>query len=129
MSDETTPESTDAETDRELERLVHDAARSMGWVPPDSDDTVRQAEANLAQPPPLPEALDDPIAILNATGDLRGLEATPLGPAGRIDCRDDLARAARGGADVPEDIERQMRRDREAAEQAFDEHDDGENTG
>ncbi len=99
----------------ELTDNVAEAMRRLGWLPPDDEQAVQRAEAELADTPaPLPDALRDPQA------------APPEGEpvvcqfAPDPDTEATLARAAREGGDIPPEIERRMRADRLAAEQEID---------
>ena len=113
-----------------LRRDVHDALKSAGWAVPETEDDVRRAEAALAgEAVALPESLGDPHAVLeraphDEADEPRVPAFPPAGEAG-----EDLARAARAGGEVPPQIEEIMRRDRRAAEEAFDEDEHGEDVG
>jgi len=102
---------------RTLETDVHEAMRALGWVPPQCEDDVHAAEAELdLAAVRLPAALADPPA--GRAGRPGGSER--VGPPLRFPADPDidatLARAAREGGQVPPEIEQIMRRDREAAE-------------
>jgi hypothetical protein len=110
---------------RALLRDVHEALKSAGWAMPQSEDDVRRAEGRIAESPAaLPEALRDPAGAVE-----RAARPEPLAlPPGR-QAAENLARAAREGGEVPPEIEEIMRRDRRAAEEAFDEDHHGEDVG
>lgn len=106
--------------DELVERLAHRAARNAGWLMPETEDEVAQAELELAiNPVPLPPELADPSAILNH---LTGCQSVPGPIRLRIsaDVETNLARAAREGSDISPDVEARMRADREAAERDAD---------
>jgi len=100
-----------------LARDVHAALVSLGWVVPECDADVAQAEAELAAAPvPLPDALNDPGAVLDGASDRARVVPMRLPLPGRTDIDATLARAAREGGEIPPEIEQAMRCDREAAE-------------
>ena len=106
-----------------LERDVHEALKAMGWLMPESEAEVQAAEAEVPESAaPLPAALMDPDKVLTGQSGAAPAAALPLG----IVADEHLARAARAGGPIPPEIEEQMRRDRQAAEDELDQSDDGE---
>lgn len=103
----------------EVERLVYDAMRSSGWLPPETEEDVARAEEELAREPvPLPEDLKDPSAVIQRL--TRCEPRSPLGLPSSAETEGNLARAAREGGEIPEEAEERMRADREAAEREAD---------
>lgn len=101
----------------ELELQVYEAFLARGWILPETEADVSRAEAQMAgkECEELPLSLRDPYAVLR-----RSLEPRPkvvsLQPPQNDQTPELLARAARAGKDIPNDIEERMKRDREAAE-------------
>ena len=116
--------------DEALDLDVHEALKSPGWVVPECEADVRQAEAEVsAGALDLPEALRDAEAVFEGRGadDLSAL--TPASFAADPEAEENLARAARSGGAIPPEIEERIRRDREAAEQAMNQEENGEDIG
>ena len=114
----------------DMEADVYDALRALGWVVPQSEDDVRDAEDEL-QPAPS----DLPDELKNAEAMLRRPRRTAPPPAGPHlplpsdpDIDSTLARAAREGGHIPPDIEEAMRRDRQAAERDAEDGDQTQET-
>lgn len=100
-----------------LEARVHAALRDEGGLIPQTEEDVARAEAELAKAPvDLPEDLREPPDIGAVSSDAPQRVLRPPGFAGPTRIFDDMARAAREGKPIPEDIEEILRRDREAAE-------------
>jgi hypothetical protein len=77
MSDEDFP-------DHEFERSVHKAMRLCGWLLPNTEDEVRQAETELAsEPVELPESLRDPFRILDRLSSATSHEQPSPPPSGQ----------------------------------------------
>ena len=105
---------------------VHQAMRSLGWVVPEYEDDVRQAEAELsAIAAPLPKLLGDAEAVFKdkATGGLANVK--PISFSADPVAGENLARAARQGGKIPPEIEDRMHRDRQEAERKLDQGEDG----
>lgn len=100
-----------------VERHVFDAMRSLGWIIPTTEEDVAFAEAMLSREVvELPEELKDPYPILESIdADCPPIPAAPVPRDAQVE--ENLARAAREGGDIQPEIEQQMRRDRQAAEQ------------
>jgi hypothetical protein len=95
------------------------ALKSMGWTLPQSEAAVAAAEQRLAaEPAVLPDVLGDPKAVFETPSRHAPEPALPPPRDSEIDAT--LARAAREGGTIPQEIEQRMRRDREAAEREFD---------
>lgn len=108
-------ENISAELD-ELERQVYEAFITRGWIFPQTEGDVSRAEAEMAgRKIELPASLRDPYALLSRSSATRA-SVVSLQPAQNDETPELLARAARAGKDIPEDIEERMRQDREAAE-------------
>ena len=104
-----------------LEDQVHRAMKALGWLVPETDDEVAQAEAELeANPVPLPDKL---LKVFPP------FENVPPSPepqsAGRSqrETEQHLARAAREGGDISAEVEERMKRDRERAERESEQSD------
>jgi hypothetical protein len=99
-----------------LERKVHEAMRSLGWIIPTTEGDVARAESMLSKEPlELPEELKDPYQILetmNSDCSPSDPDSSPVDP----EVEENLARAAREGGVIQPEIEQRMRRDRQAAE-------------
>jgi hypothetical protein len=110
---------------RELEALearVHAALRDEGGVIPQTEEEVARAEADWAKEPvELPEGLLEPPDLEALSSDAPRRVLRPPGFAGPARIFDDMARAAREGKPIPEEIEETLRRDREAAEREAEE--------
>ena len=100
---------------------AHAAMTSLGWIVPESERDVKQAEQALsATTEGLPQALRDAEAVFDgkaADGAERPSSAIPAADV-RVD--EGLARAAREGGTISSEIEARMRRDRRRAEEAAD---------
>ena len=103
------------------ERDVHEALKSLGWVVPESEHDVRQAEEDLAESRiGLPESLTDAAAVFERKAARGFANVSPLCSPLDRQSEQDLARAARQGGPIPPEMEERMRRDRKAAEDAFE---------
>ncbi len=114
---EPTPGNDDDQT---LANDVNQAMASLGWRVPECEEDVRRAEEELtASVTALPASLGDAETVF--TGKARAESADVKTPefSPDVQAEQDLARAARQGAAIPPEIERRMRRDREAAEDAL----------
>ncbi len=128
MAKKPKPKGRPGRADPGLEREVHDALKRLGWVIPQSEDQVRAAEAEQAgRGAPLPASIADPAKVLGRRpgGAELKLSVFQPGPADQ----ENLARAAREGGKIPPEIEERMRRDRQAAEEAFEREEHGEDVG
>ena len=107
-----------SEEDAALAAAVYGAASAAGWIVPQTEETVAEAERLLpAQPTPLPDTLRDPKAVFarRERRSVARIAALPTPDAGPIDAT--LARAAREAGRLTPEIEEAMRRDRRAAEE------------
>lgn len=98
-----------------LTRLVADALKSRKLTLPETEEEIAAAEAEIAdQKEPLPPALQNPWGFLDANArlKLRALERPPTDE----EVERELARAARAGGTLTEEVLERMRRDRVAAE-------------
>ena len=86
-----------------LEREIHDALRSLGWIGAESDQDVFDAEEAFARSPiDLPKALCDPKAVFDRS-DQDDRRSGPLIPfPGDPSIDSTLSRAAREGGGVGE---------------------------
>lgn len=101
----------------ELELQVYEAFLARGWIIPQTEADVSRAEAQMAgkECEELPLSLRDPYELLRRTSDT-GAKVVSLQPTEDDETPELLARAARAGKDIPNDIEERMRQDRETAE-------------
>ena len=104
----------------EFEEAVSSAARSLGWLLPQTEEEVAESELALdATEAPAPAVHFDPLEALDreATFSQRPSKVAETQP----EYEAELRRAARSGTGpVPEDVEERMRRDRRKAEQEKD---------
>jgi len=109
---------------RDLEATVYRAVRSLGWLPPQTEEEVEAAENADDESVDLPTSLLDPSNVFRTDRCWGRRSSATMPPA---DVVEELARAARqqDGAVSPA-AEAQMRRDREAAERAADDASDDE---
>ena len=116
----------DRQAEQAIEADVQRTLGEMGWIPPTSEAEVAACEVELPEAP-LPASLADADAVL-------GRPDKPIGAPGtlklpdRPDIESTLRRAARQGGTIPPEIEDKMRRDREQAENASDETEDGQDS-
>ena len=102
--------------DSELEDTLVEAAATLGWLLEKGPD-----EANLEGNPTeeIPDSLLDPYAIFDGTAERT---ATPNRvPHGDFATEGHMARAARDGGEIPDEILARMKRDRDNAGQECDE--------
>jgi len=98
----------------QFEQDLYRALRLEGLLLPETEGEVRAAEADdLCEAPPL--ALRDPRTVLKRVRS-KPHQTSSAGPAASPEIEDNLARAAREGGKIPPEVEREMQRDREAAE-------------
>jgi hypothetical protein len=103
--------------DEDIAPDVHQAAKSLGWVVPQSEEDVLQAERELSkQPAALPEELQDPKEVFERGAACGAAESKSLEFPPDPDIDATLNRAAREGGRITPEIEERMRQDREAAE-------------
>lgn len=113
------------ENERGLENLIYVTLVASGDIPPATIEEVGLFEENgglgEAQPP---SSLEEPLAVLQK-GEERALSGlvTRLG-AYSEQALEEIARAAREGGEIPEEIEERMRLAREAVDR--DRDSDGE---
>ena len=98
-----------------LTRLVSDALRARKLTLPETEDEIAAAEAEIADDTePLPPALQNRWGFLDANARLK-LRA-PASPPADEKVERELARAARAGGALTEEVLERMRKDRAAAE-------------
>jgi hypothetical protein len=98
-----------------LTRLVSDALRARKLTLPETEDEIAAAEAEIAHDrEPLPLALQNAWGFLDANArlKLRAPESPPIDE----EVERELARAARAGGTLTEEVLERMRKDRAAAE-------------
>ena len=101
---------------------MHRALKGLGWLVPEREAEVAEAETEAgAEAAILPPALQDADAVFAGGAQNVAPPALPL----EAEADEHLARAARDGGTIPPEIETQMRRDRQAAEEEMDRSDDG----
>jgi hypothetical protein len=101
------------------------AMLSLGWVVPSEAGQVAQAEAGLpTQRAAPPASLRDARRVLDSAAALPS--PLSLTPSAAPEDGAELARAAREGKPISDDVQERMRRDRQAAEDAAREPHDGE---
>ncbi len=109
-----------------LNQDVYATLKSMGWLVPESEEQVRQAEAALADSSAaIPEELVDPEAAWRQASKVSHSESGSLGFPADPATEQHMARAAREGGEVAPEIEDKMHRDREDAEEPFHEDEHG----
>ena len=108
-----------------LEADVRQALTAMGWLVPTSEADAAAAEQAPAEAPALSEFLRDAGAVMERPDGLDGPTKT-LHLPGDPDVGETLRRAAREAGTIPPEIEEKMRRDRQAAEQALEQGENGE---
>lgn len=107
-----------------LENEVHQALLSLGWLPPECEDDVQRADAELPAAD-LPEPLRDPATVFDDKAGQAG-RVIPFAFGSDAQIEEHLARAARNGGAIPPEIEERMRRDREEAEKQQYQADNGQ---
>lgn len=101
--------------DEQVERLVYDALRLSGHLPPTTVEEVARLEAEVGEyPTSLPGSLGDPLALLRKRSTASVPKVIPFPP--RTNAQENLARAARDGGEIAPDVEGTMKQDRDAAE-------------
>ena len=122
MTSKPSDERIDGGDDRGVAGDVHRALKGLGWLVPEGEAEVAAAEAEAgADATSLPPALRDADSVF--VGGAQDAAPSALPPESEAD--EHLARAARDGGTMPPEIEAQMRRDRQAAEEELDRSDDG----
>lgn len=108
-----------SDNDGAFEEAVSTAARSLGWLLPQTEEEVEESEQALDDEMSTPATLRDPFEALDREAPFsrrpdRAAETQPEYEA-------ELRRAARSGkGPVTEEVEAKMRRDRKEAEQEKD---------
>lgn len=102
-------------SDPNMERQLHHALETLGWLIPTTPDRIELAE-HEAHAECLPGLLRDPDHLLQRLQSDR-LHARLLGNLSNGGASKNLARAAREGKIIPGDVEERMRADRERAEE------------
>jgi hypothetical protein len=107
-----------------FEDEVHAALLRSGNLVPTTVEGVRQAELEQRKSKiTLPAALQNsPSVFERSKRMLRAVKQPSLAPSGSTEVEEGLARAAREGREITSDVEERMRRDREMAERAYEEH-------
>ncbi len=120
----------DKSSGNDADRLCQDvrvALKSMGWLVPESEEQVRQAEASLADSSAaIPEDLVDPEAVWRRASEVSQSGSGSLGFPADQATEQHMARAAREGGEISPEIEDKMHRDRKDAEEPFDEDEHGQ---
>lgn len=103
----------------EFDKEVYEALRAVGWIFPETPAEVEQIEQELAKNPVgLPESLSDAAEVFDMihlpSGTRRAGQVLHLPQSD--DVRSNLARAAREGSDIAEDLAERMQQDRRKAE-------------
>jgi len=109
----------------EFDKDVYDALEAAGWMFPETPDGVEQAEKELGQ-----GTIELPDRLSNASGVFDDIRQSPAEESeGRTiqfprdeNIARSLARAARDGGDISEELADRMRQDRQRAQ----EQDDGQ---
>lgn len=115
-----------ADGNADLEHEIHAGLASIGWLPPETEEDVARAEAELAEAAqPVPDKLRDPDATWNHASKSASMVLRLPGFADDSPAAEDMARAARGGRRLAPEVEDLMRRDRDAAEQELDDEEAG----
>ncbi len=100
---------------------VHEAIRSLGWVVPEYEDDVLRAEAELsAGAISLPGSLGNADAVFEGKASRGAVNVNLAGLGTDTQVEEDLARAARKGGKITQEVEDRMRRDRQAAEDTLE---------
>lgn len=103
-----------------LDREVLQAMREEGWLAPETEVEVLEAEAELAtQQAQIPPPLEHPRELLHHVAKISPI---PHSQPETTEASENLARAAREGGKLSPEIEQRMKNDRDAAE-AKNQHD------
>jgi hypothetical protein len=99
-----------------LERELLLAIRAEGWLAPETEQEVLEAEKKLAsERTTIPTSLDHPRELLYRAGSVRAIHfSQPKIESARE--TENLARAAREGGTISPEVEERMKKDRDAAE-------------
>jgi hypothetical protein len=120
MTNEQQPRNPHAEDADGMSRELAAALRALGWAMPRTAAEVAAVEARLAsEQVELPESLRDADALLQRRPG-RVVPFRPREADAHEAARENLARAARDGAEISPEIEERMREDREQAERERD---------
>jgi len=126
MNGQHNPDNTASDDNGDLDRAVSRALQAMGWLVGETEADVQSAGPDPEQDEtPLPDALLD-IEAAFKDSDNKAAQAPPIALASELEADQHLAQAARQGEPIRPEIERIMRQDREAAENEFDQADNGE---
>lgn len=113
------PEGTPA-GDEALNAEFHRVLASLGWRLPDTEDEIAEAAKWVdAHPPTVPAHVADPAQAL-ARPRPRAVPLRPVSLDAEDAIEENLARAAREGDRIPDEIEERMRKDRDDAEREID---------
>ena len=88
----------------------------MGYDLPKTEDEVMSSKKSLNNEkiPPIPESIDNPLNIINQ----KLITTVPLKiKRSNMEVEQNLAQAAREGNEIPEDVKKQMLKDRKKAEE------------
>jgi hypothetical protein len=99
-----------------LEKQVLLAMRVKGWLAPETEAEVLEAEKTLAaERITMPTSFDHPRELLIRTSRFRTIRSSQQKMA-NAQTTENLARAAREGGTISPEVEERMKRDRDAAE-------------
>lgn len=110
----------------DLNEKIYRALKEKGWLPPETEEEVRQAEKRLKEKSDeVPESVSDPVPLLEkldqqeeATSRQEEETVVPFPWKERTkEASQELARAAREGKEIPPEVEEKMREDRKQAEE------------
>lgn len=109
--------------DPEFDKDVYTIMQTAGWLFPETPWEVEKIEKELEQNPvKLPELISDASKVYNLMQDLlsEGLSKAHSSDSTNEDIRINLARAAREGSEISEDLAERMLRDRKKARDEMD---------
>lgn len=101
---------------KNFEVVLEKALRSIGYDLPKTEEEVVNSKRSLndEEIPPIPESIDNPLKIINQ----ELITKVPLKIKRlNMEVEQNLARAAREGNEISEDVKRQMQKDRKRAEE------------
>lgn len=106
----------DKQDRRVLEREVLRAMRVEGWLAPETETEVLEAETKLAaERVTMPTSFDHPRELLRRADRVRAIHCSQA-KVEIAQASENLARAAREGGAISPAVEERMKRDRDAAE-------------
>ncbi len=99
----------------QLERLLYETCHASGWLFALTErDVANEEKRQASESIDVPDDIRDPNKVWQRARQIS--EPRRLTPVIDEGAKDNLARAARGGASIPKEIEERMHRDRERAE-------------